>query len=432
MSSVYSPYGGVPTQLCQRCGAALPPNESYCGNCGYFNPPAQMSPFAASPGPESSNVQWGTSAAPTAPDQSQYGAAQWGQQWGQPAQGNAYAQPSFPQQPNAGNYYGAPAQSGGYAPHTFPQQPNAGNYYGTPAKPVNSGNLYGNPSQAMDAGGYFNTPAPAQPFYGSPATSGNLQPGLMGAPQARPGRSKTALVVSAAIFIIVLIGGSIGGYLYIKKHGSPNASTSSIMPSPTPKGPALFSDPFNNNTDGWNLQGEPGKFSVALGGGALTLEDDDNHMLWELVPGNKTFSDFKLFVDATLSRGDQVNGYGIYIRGASNQNTELATYYRFELYGDGSYAIFKGTVDASGNSNSSLLVNYTSDSAIQPQGSVNHIEIVANGSSLTLIVNGQTLKTVSDSSYTSGSVALFVSNVQNAKPGAQAKFSNFAIYPANA
>ena len=54
--------------------------------------------------------------------------------------------------------------------------------------------------------------------------------------------------------------------------------------------------------------------------------------------------------------------------------------------------------------------------------------ITAKGSALSLTVNGQLLKTVTDNNYSSGSIALFVSNLQNAKPGAQAKFSNLHIY----
>jgi len=51
---------------------------------------------------------------------------------------------------------------------------------------------------------------------------------------------------------------------------------------------------------------------------------------------------------------------------------------------------------------------------------------------MTLMVNGQALQTITDSSYTSGSLALFVSNVQNAHAGVQAKFSHFAVYPPQA
>ncbi len=48
---------------------------------------------------------------------------------------------------------------------------------------------------------------------------------------------------------------------------------------------------------------------------------------------------------------------------------------------------------------------------------------------MTFIVNGQTIASVTDSSYTSGSIALFVSNVQGTTPGAAATFSNLSIYP---
>jgi len=153
-----------------------------------------------------------------------------------------------------------------------------------------------------------------------------------------------------------------------------------------------------------------------------------NKLLWELLPGERSYSNFTLAVNAMLSQGDQNNGYGIYIRGASNAESDLATYYRFELYGDGSYAIFKGITDASGKSADTKIVDYTLNSAIQKQGKVNHIIIMAKGAALSFVVNDQMLQTISDPSYTSGSVALFVSNLSQAKPGATAKFSNLAIY----
>jgi len=175
----------------------------------------------------------------------------------------------------------------------------------------------------------------------------------------------------------------------------------------------------------------PGQYTVKVNGGSIVLEDDDHKLLSELIPGAKVYSNFKLAVDASLSKGDQNNGYGVYIRGALNQNSNLATYYRFELFGDGSYGIYKGILDANGNSQSNALVNPTSDPAIQKQGGINHLAIVANGPSMTFIVNGQTLSTITDNSYTGGSLALFVSNLPAPTPaGAQATFSNLAVYPA--
>ena len=247
-------------------------------------------------------------------------------------------------------------------------------------------------------------------------------------PKRKP---KVGLIIIAIVLLVLLVGGGLGGYYYVKHSGV--AATTQITPTlvatATPAGKSLFRDAFANNNNGWDLTTKAGQFSVKVGGGSMVLEDDNNRLLWELVPGGKNFSDFYMTVDATLSKGTQSNGYGIYIRGASNQTIDIATYYRFELYGDGTFAIFKGSVDATGTSSSTALVNYTNSSVIQKQGKVNHIAINAKGSTMTFYVNGQVIKIVTDNTYTTGSIALFVSNLQNTTPGAQATFANLAIYP---
>jgi hypothetical protein len=195
-----------------------------------------------------------------------------------------------------------------------------------------------------------------------------------------------------------------------------------------PKGTPLFADSFSSDVYGWNLQSSPGKYTVTLGNGVLGLNVEKHNVLWELLPGERTFSNFTLTVRAVLSQGDQNNGYGVYIRGTSDQETDLASYYRFELYGDGSYAIFKGASASGGNSIATKMVNYTLNPAIKKRGEVNQIMIIAKGPTLLFVVNGQLLKAIKDTSFSSGSIALFVSNLPQAKPGAQAQFSQFAIY----
>jgi hypothetical protein len=196
-----------------------------------------------------------------------------------------------------------------------------------------------------------------------------------------------------------------------------------------PKVRPLFADPLINDASGWNLQSSPGKYSVALGSAGLTLESDQHKLLWELLPGQRSYSNFTLVVNAALKKGDQNNGYGVYIRGTANKESDLATYYRFELYGDGSYAIFKGVVDASGASSAMKIAGYLLSTAIQKAGKVNQMMIVAKGASLALIVNGQMVKSFNDASYQAGTIALFVSNLPEARAGAQAQFSQLAIYP---
>jgi hypothetical protein len=261
----------------------------------------------------------------------------------------------------------------------------------------------------------------------SPELSRFTQPVFNETPSAR--RSKLWLVPLIILLVLVLAGGSFAGYTLLNKSTTGKTTPPSAATGGAPKGTPLFADTFQNNAKGWNLQSDPPKYSISLSGSSLVLEDDINELLWEALPGNKLYGDFTLSVDAMLSRGDQINGYGIYVRGSSGQNSDLATYYRFELYGDGTYAIFKGTVDATGASTSSKLVDYTPSPAIKKQGAINHMTITAKGSTLSLTVNGQLVKTITDTSYANGTIAPFVSNMQNAKPGAQAKFSNLAIYP---
>src|SRR2546426_2037471 len=81
MSSAYPPYGDASTQPqpCQRCAMALPLNEVYCRNCGYYNAPAQGNNGAGS---AQANVAWGATPPTSYGPQNQYAA---GPQWGQPS-----------------------------------------------------------------------------------------------------------------------------------------------------------------------------------------------------------------------------------------------------------------------------------------------------------------------------------------------------------
>lgn len=437
MSSTYPPYGGTPTQPCQRCGTWLPISEPRCRNCGYDNAPAQGSGVL-----QSQETPWNNRSVPDVPNQGQYSSnQQWrqyqpssqgqynGQQWGQPPQqNNMYSQPPstpFPfgasaQQQYTNGFQSTPSQSfqsvnNGNSPTSFSQPTSTGNYYGGVAQQP----FYQLSSSAMQPNGFppgiINTP---RPFHDQPVAKVQRGP-------------KIGLIIGIVILLMLLVGGGIVGYDFLKSSRqsvSTGPKATPIVPTPTPKGKALFADSLTNNSNRWNLLSNPGKFSAAIANGSLVLEDDNNSLLPEMVPGGRIYSNFNVYVDANLSKGEQGNGYGIYIRSALGQNNDFTTYYRFELYGDGSFAVFKGSVDNTGKVSSTRVVDYTQSQAIQKQGAVNHIEIAAKGSVMIFIVNGQILKTISDSSYASGSVALFVSNLSNAKPVAQATFSHLAIY----
>ena len=159
--------------------------------------------------------------------------------------------------------------------------------------------------------------------------------------------SKRASLVYFVIAVLVIVLFSYAGLhaagLSLASLTAPTYSGSVFKESfPTPKGSFLFADSFTSDTSGWNLQSVPGNYTVAINNDALLLENDKQKLFWEPLPGTRTYSNFALAADAMLSKGDANNGYGFYIRDTANQGNELASYYRFELYGDGSYAIFKG------------------------------------------------------------------------------------------
>ncbi len=367
----------------------------------------------------------------------------------QPSNGSGTSLSMFKPQPGTGQYppvqpapfsppVVAPYQpqlSGGYPPIPGPAQPNlspSGNLYGSIPSAPQSG-----PNTGAITGQFPGRPVSplSRPMPSLPTSSMRMRtqspPLLPRAPlEAQVDESPDWKRLTIILVVLLVLAGS--GYLGFIKLMPQDKATQTNAPkiiSYQPKSTPLFSDGFTNNIYGWNLQSDQTTFVTTIGAEKLTLECNSNKLLWELVPGNRMYTNFQVAFDATLSKGDQNNGYGVYIRGSSNGNSDLASYYRFELYGDGSYAVFKGTPDATGKTVDTKLVNYTGSSLINKRGTLNHVLIIANGSKLTFMVNGKTLKTFTDTSYTEGTIALFVSNLPEATPGAAAQFANFAIYP---
>jgi hypothetical protein len=391
-------------QSCQRCGMSLPPNEVRCGNCGFSNVPGQG---GNSLGGSPSNMPNGGPGPQAAFNQGQFGSGTWRPSGGPPPSGAQRSQTA-----------GAPTASGLYTPPSIPQ-------------PMTPGTI---PAQQQMNSGTFQSPPARFSVNQPPSAPGAGKNSLIAGipfPSAASNSpiSKTRVAMGMIVLIILLVSGTIIGVVYFRKETAPPRTT--VVPIPTPNVPPTFSDQFNDNTYGWNLESDPGKYLVTIGAGNLTLEDDDHKLLWEQLPGQRSYSDFTMYVDATLTKGDQSNGYGVYIRGTPNPSSDLATYYRFELYGDGGYAIYKGVID-SGVSGYTKLVDYTANSAINKAGKTNDLRITAQGSSLSLMVNGHNLQTITDTSYSKGTVAFFVSNTTDAKAGAVAQFNNFGIYPVGA
>jgi hypothetical protein len=409
MSAMYPPYGGPSVQRCRRCGMPLPPNEVTCTNCGMYNPVAQ-------PGssPQQGQVPW-EGASPQMPfGNGQYQGQQWRQTPVPSAQNNEWGPPASP--PPQNNAFGTP-----YTPQPI-SSPN--NIYGIPGQ---NQQYYGPPQQNA----FYSSPPATYEGYQRGSLNGYSSTGYDQPPKNKRVPKINSIILMLSLLVVVVVGGAFAGYFFLSNHNQ-SGNTPTTVPTriTTPTVKPLFSDSFDNNKNGWDLSSTPGKFSVTIGSGSMTLEDNENKLFMEVVPGS-SLANFRLDVDALLSKGDPSNGYGVFIRGALGTYGYLNTYYRFELYGDGTYAIFKGSLDATGNTQSTKVHDYTANPAILKKGQVNHITIIAKGSSMMFMLNGQALYTYVDNTYKSGSVALFVSNLQSLPAGAQATFSHLAIFPAS-
>lgn len=454
MSSMYPSFGGAPARPCMRCGTPLTINETQCSRCGMFNPLPQG---------QSGNLQQGAQGGPSGP--------LWG---GQGPQGSQYQQAGngawSGNQDASASAWGSRGQAGG----GWQQNNLFGGQDATPPPQPLQNNLFGsgfagqNQSPLSNFQQNANQSALNNSFGGSNFQQNAERPSLNSFMQAtrqngyggasplapnrpawarRPGdddddddrgkgknRASAGVVIVIIVLLVVLLGGGGYGGYYFYKHRNDGATSAPTATGPaivTPSTTPLFSDTFKNNSKGWDTNPPTGARVTLNGDGQLLLESDNNKLFPEFVPGGKTYNDLEVDVDAGLTGGDAGNGYGVYIRTAQVGSNVLGLYYRFEVYGNGIFYIYKGSVDNTGTAAANSLKNSLNPSnAIAQVGKMNHLKIIAKGQTLTFEINGTVVSTFTDPSYKSGNVALFVSQVKGATSNAQATFKNLAIFPA--
>jgi len=439
MSSMY-PFGGAAARSCMRCGNPLGAKESQCARCGTYNPLPQGQQFgmsqqgASGPGwgqqaqqsPQAgNNAAWSGAMGPSNPGWSapnQSGA--WPQQ-----QNNLFGGPSqqSPQQNMFGtqnNGFGAPNQSSiNNSFSAFPQN-------GVPSSPntffnaTQQQNGFGNGMQQNGFGtdSWQSANSPAKPAWMKDQDDEK--------PKKKPNKGLVTLII--ILVVVMVVGGGIGVYkVFLKPHNTPTASTNTPAVA-TPTGTPLISETFKNNNAGWDTTAPTGAKITLANNGKLVMESDNKELYDVILPGGKTYDNFRLDVDTGLTHGDAANGYGIFIRGASTQTSDLGLYYRFEVYGDGSFVVWKGMQKADGTPEDPDPLTSAKagpNKAINAGNQMNHLTIIANGSSFEFMVNGTAITSFTDTSYKSGVIALFVSNTTYSKTTAQATFENLAIFP---
>lgn len=180
----------------------------------------------------------------------------------------------------------------------------------------------------------------------------------------------------------------------------------------------LFQDDFSADQGAWILEADLDA-NASLKDGQLQISiDAPNLIAWAEVK-EKEFADFALEVDASQLGGPDNNSYGIVFRKRSP-----SAYYRFDISGDGYYALTRRD-ETDGGTWTWITPDWLASDAIHQGASSNHVKIVAQGSHLVFYVNDQLLLETDDNGYRSGGVGLDAGSFNEA--GVLIGFDNLVI-----
>lgn len=349
--------------VCPNCGLSI--EQQYaetCPRCGYRL--AQQS----APPPLSGQT-------PTSPAAGGYGEYAPTPGYGTPQPGYGTPQPGYGTQPPTAAY-------GAYPPQQAPGTPSP--YSGYPQQGTPQG--YGqaaHPSQ---------WPQPQPGYAGFPP------------PPQQPRKRGAGCIIGAVLSVVLILAvvGAIGVILLRNGTSGPAASgTATVAPTPTPL--PLYQNSFTSDAEGW--ADDPGRCFYQSGG----YHVNDGYICYAPI-GNQT--DVDVTVDVKQLKGKTTAGYGIALRIGKNGEE-----YGFYIDSNGKYAIVR-----CGSSDCTRLRDFTATPAIHGGlNTSNTIRVVARSSRFEFFVNGQSVATIDDATYSTGAIGLECTS------GVECVFNNLLI-----
>lgn len=181
------------------------------------------------------------------------------------------------------------------------------------------------------------------------------------------------------------------------------------------KNQVLFADDFSDQTTGWENINDVYELKGYSDNAYIISLKRENSRSWS-VPGLR-FADTAISVKTQHLSGAQDTNFGLICRYQGPGN-----YYSFVISSDGYYAVFRVI-----NGEETLLgmEQFVYSEEITQADAVNQISAVCSGNQLSLSVNGKTLHTVRDESFTAGDVGLIVET--RADGGASVLFKDFSV-----
>jgi len=195
------------------------------------------------------------------------------------------------------------------------------------------------------------------------------------------------------------------------------ASLACLTSSPKQQGDVLFSDDFSKTSSGWDKISDELYVTDYLDGVYRILVNDTASYAWAN-PGNQSFTNVHIEVDATKAGGPDDNDFGIICR-----STDINHFYFAVISSDGYFGILK----MQGTESSILGREFLEPSDLIIQGgATNRIRFDCVDSTLTLYINGTQVDQQTDSEYTEGNVGLIAGTYEEI--GTDMRFDNFFVY----
>jgi hypothetical protein len=198
----------------------------------------------------------------------------------------------------------------------------------------------------------------------------------------------------------------------------PQQPTTEMLPTEVPPDASLFFlDDFSDRNSGWRVDYAENWL--------MDYFQDGYHILInkpEMIAGSTLgvdYADVRVLVDARLIGGEEDNYLGVLCRYQDADN-----YYAAVISSDGFYGVLRRT---QGGAPEVISGEYFLESIVINQHSaLNLLEVSCVGSQIKLIVNGQQLADVTDTTIPSGDVGLVVGTFSAAST--DVLFDNFTFY----
>jgi hypothetical protein len=207
---------------------------------------------------------------------------------------------------------------------------------------------------------------------------------------------RISLIIST---LLVLTSCSSASSAHIHSAATPSVAASTTIANPYPphQGPLVLNDPLHDDSGGYQWDEEKGNCQFP-GGGYHAATSVKLYTYW-CAAFATNFSNFAYQAQMTILKGDSG---GLMFRADANKSK--VDYFRIDQTGYFMFIVF------SGHTSAVLLADGTIADFHKGAGQSNLLGVVAQGAHMTLYVNDQSVKTVTNSTLSQGQIGVAASD----------------------